>query len=121
MKYIKTFIKSQGPKKIDFQKLEMIDPETHEKFLVYRGRNAEANEHVTFELGQDGDYWFHAAEVPGSHYLIKVKDKLPSNSMIEQVAKLTAKNSKSKSREASGDMSKAGHCNQEGGDENWSS
>ena len=99
MKYIKTFLESQGPKKINFEKLEMVDPETQEKFLVYRGKNAEANDHITFELGQEGDYWFHAAEVPGSHCLMKVRDTLPSKSLIYQVAHLTAKNSKTKTRE----------------------
>lgn len=98
MKFIKTFLESQGPKKINFEKLEMVDPETQEKFLVYRGKNAEANDYVTFELGQEGDYWFHAAEAPGSHCLMKIKDTLPSTSMIKMVALLTAKNSKSKTR-----------------------
>lgn len=96
MKYIKSFLESQGPKKIDFQKLELEDPETHEKFLVYRGKNAEANEYVTFELGQEGDYWFHAADAPGPHILIKIKDVIPSKSLLNLVAQLTAKNSKSK-------------------------
>ncbi len=40
--------------------------------------------------------WFHAKGVAGSHVLIKVKDKLPTELTIKKVAMIAAKNSKSK-------------------------
>lgn len=68
-------------------------------FVVFQGRDAESNDHLTFELSSDDDYWFHAKGVPGSHILLKVKDKLPTESTIRKCAELAAKNSKSKEDE----------------------
>ena len=47
-------------------------------------------------MGQDEDLWFHAKGVPGSHVLIKIKDKVPMELTIKKVAQIAAKNSKSK-------------------------
>jgi len=65
-------------------------------FLVYQGRDAESNDYLTFEMSSDEDYWFHAKGVPGSHILLKIKDNLPTESIIKKCAELAAKNSKSK-------------------------
>ena len=96
MKYIKSFFEAKKSK-VNFQELDIKDGET--QFKVFRGRDAESNEYVTFELSDDEDIWFHAKGVPGSHYLIKTDKKTPSDNLIEQVAKLAAKNSKSKTVE----------------------
>jgi predicted ribosome quality control (RQC) complex YloA/Tae2 family protein len=42
------------------------------------------------------DIWMHAKGVPGSHVVIKVKDKLPSEEVIKKAAEIAAKNCKSK-------------------------
>lgn len=75
--------------KPNFKKVEI------DGFIVYYGKDASANEYVTFELSSPEDYWFHAKGVPGSHVLIKVNDKIPTPEIIEKVAKIAAKNSKS--------------------------
>lgn len=64
-------------------------------FIVYRGKDAKSNDYVTFELSDNEDYWFHAKGVPGSHILVKTKDKVPSIDVIKKVAQIAAKNSKS--------------------------
>lgn len=98
MRYIKYF--NEGKKdKPNFKKWEI------DGFIVYQGKDANANDYVTFELAQDEDYWFHAKGVPGSHVVIKIKDRLPSGEVIKEVAKLAAKNSKS-----SEDMIKVVYC-----------
>lgn len=88
MKYLKKLNESRSPKP-NFKKLEF------DGFIIYQGRDANANDHVTFELSSPEDLWFHAKGVPGSHLLIKVYDKIPSNEVIKWVAELAAKNSKS--------------------------
>lgn len=89
MKHLRTFFESsEGRPKI---KKHEIDG-----FLVLQGKDANSNDYLTFEMGKDDDLWFHAKGVPGSHVLIKIKDKLPMEITIKKVAQIAAKNSKSK-------------------------
>lgn len=89
-KAIKNWIDINQPK---FKRLEI------DGFVIYYGKDASANEWVTFELSSPEDYWFHAKGVPGSHVLIKVKDKIPTEETIKKVAQIAAKNSKSDKEE----------------------
>lgn len=75
----------------NFKKLSIDD------FVVYQGRDASSNDYVTLELANnDDDIFLHAKGVPGSHIIIKVVDKLPTEDIIKKAAKIAAKNSKSK-------------------------
>jgi predicted ribosome quality control (RQC) complex YloA/Tae2 family protein len=65
-------------------------------FVVYQGKDASSNDYLTFEMSDPDDIWMHASKVPGSHVLIKVGDKTPTKDVIEKVAEIAAKNSKSK-------------------------
>jgi len=96
-KAIKVWIDSNSNKtneskkdKPNFKKLDI------DGFVVYQGKDANSNEHITLELASENDIWMHAKGVPGSHVLIKIKDKLPTETTIKRVAKIAAKNSKSK-------------------------
>jgi predicted ribosome quality control (RQC) complex YloA/Tae2 family protein len=88
MRYLKSFNESKLDKP-NYKKLDI------DGFLVYQGKDAKANDYITFELSSDEDYWFHAKGVPGSHILIKVKDKIPTMEVIRKAAQVAAKNSKS--------------------------
>lgn len=92
MKYLQYFNESKKTKP-NYQELSIGD------FKVYRGRDAEANEYVTFQIADDNDLWFHAKGVPGSHLVIKVDDKLVTPEVIEQAAEIVAKNSKTQEKE----------------------
>ena len=87
-KHMKNFNESKKDRP-NYKKLEI------DGFIVYQGKDSVANDYVTLELSDDNDYWFHAKGVPGSHVLLKVKDKLPTMETIRLVAKIAAKNSKS--------------------------
>lgn len=63
-------------------------------FLVYIGRDAKSNDHLTFNVADKEDIWMHAKGVPGSHVVIRVRDKIPTESIIKQAAELAKKNSK---------------------------
>ncbi len=66
------------------------------EFVVHLGKDAKSNDYLTMIESDDDDLWFHAKGVPGSHVVIKIKDNLPTMEVIEEVAKLAAKNSKCK-------------------------
>ena len=62
------------------------------------GRNNRENDHLTFKLARPDDLWFHAQDVPGSHVLLKRKDKKtePSSSEIKEAAQVAAYYSKAR-------------------------
>ena len=88
MIYLKYFFES----KADKPKVKKHDIDG---FVVYQGKDANANEYLTLEVANDEDIWMHAKGVPGSHVIIKIKDKLPTETTIKRVAMIAAKNSKS--------------------------
>lgn len=67
-----------------------------EGFLIYVGKDAKSNDHLTFNIANNDDIWMHAKGYPGSHVVIKVKDNLPTNSVLKHGAELAKKNSKAK-------------------------
>lgn len=81
---------SESKKGPNFKKIIVDD------FVVYQGRDAESNDYVTLDLANDDDYWFHAKGVPGSHVVVKIKDKIPTQEIIKKIAEIAAKNCKSK-------------------------
>lgn len=75
-------------------KFPNIQTKKIQEFDILIGKDAESNDYLTTNLANDNDLWFHAAGVPGSHILIRIKENLPMTGLIEEVAKLAAKNSK---------------------------
>jgi len=64
-------------------------------YTIYIGRTAEMNDILTFEISSPDDIWMHVSGVPGSHVVIKVKDKeIPPIDVIEHAAELAKQNSK---------------------------
>ena len=99
MKFIKSFLES---KKSDKPKIKKHDIDG---FVVYQGKDANSNEHITLELANEDDIWMHAKGVKGCHVLIKIKDKIPTETTIKRAAIIAAKNSKSTE-----DMVKVVYC-----------
>lgn len=65
-------------------------------FLIYVGKDAKSNDHLTFNIADNNDIWMHTKGVPGSHVIIKVRDNYPTDSVLKHAAELAKKNSKSK-------------------------
>lgn len=99
MKFIKSFLES---KKLEKPKIKKHDIDG---FVVFQGKDAVSNEHLTLEVANEDDIWMHAKGVKGSHVLIKIKDKIPTETTIKRVAIIAAKNSKSTE-----DMVKVVYC-----------
>ena len=92
IKNYKLFIESKN-KFPNIKKMEI------DGFLVYIGKDSKSNDYLTFNIAEDNDLWFHIKGVPGSHVVIKVKDNLPTESVINSVANLAKKNSKASNDE----------------------
>jgi predicted ribosome quality control (RQC) complex YloA/Tae2 family protein len=75
-------------------KFPNIQTKVIDEFNVLIGKDAQSNDYLTVNMANDDDLWFHASGVPGSHIVIRIKDKLPMMNTIQEVAKLAAKNSK---------------------------
>ena len=78
MKYIKNFFESRRDKFPNIKKIEI------DGYFIYLGRDSKSNDHLTFNIADNFDIWMHAKGVPGSHVVIKSKDKLVTPEIIKQ-------------------------------------
>jgi len=68
-------------------------------FIIYIGRDAKSNDHLTFNIADKEDIWMHVKGVPGSHVVIRVRENLPTMELIKKAAELAKKNSKADKEE----------------------
>lgn len=68
-------------------------------FVIYIGRDAKSNDHLTFNVADKEDIWMHVKGVPGSHVVIRVRENLPTLDLIKRVADLAKRNSKADKEE----------------------
>jgi predicted ribosome quality control (RQC) complex YloA/Tae2 family protein len=68
------------------------------------GRNNKENDYLTFRFARPNDLWFHAQDSPGSHVLLRRKDrkKKPSSLEIKEAAKVAAYFSKVRGEKKAG-------------------
>lgn len=54
-------------------------------FEILVGKRAKDNDHLTFKVAKSMDTWMHAADYPGSHVVIRNRDKkeVPPSTLIE--------------------------------------
>ena len=88
IKKFNSFNESKKDKFPNVQKKEI------DGFVIYIGKDAKSNDHLTFNISSDDDLWFHVKGVPGSHVVIRVRENLPTETIIKAVAQLAKKNSK---------------------------
>jgi len=87
---IKHFSLFEG-KKDKFPNIQKLDIDG---FVVYVGKDAKSNDHLTFNIADKEDIWMHVKGVPGSHVVIRVRENLPIDLVIKKAAELAKKNSK---------------------------
>lgn len=65
---------------------------------IFVGRNNKENDYLSFQFARSEDLWFHTQDVPGSHVLLRRKDRKsePSFQEIKEAAKVAAHFSKAK-------------------------
>jgi predicted ribosome quality control (RQC) complex YloA/Tae2 family protein len=88
IKKFKSFNESKKDKFPNVQKLDI------DGFVVYVGKDAKSNDHLTFNVADKEDIWMHVKGVPGSHVVIRVRENLPTETTIKAAAQLAKKNSK---------------------------
>lgn len=72
------YIKKKHPrykKKEDTPKFRPYRYISTEGYEIYAGRNNIENDHLTFKFANSRDLWLHAKGIPGSHVIIRRKDK----------------------------------------------
>ncbi len=90
---IKKFSTFRESKKDKFPNLKRLEIDGYQ---IIMGKDAASNDYLTTIMADPEDLWFHCKGVPGSHIIIRQKDRLISNEVKRQVAQLAAKNSKAK-------------------------
>jgi len=84
----KLFTEGKKDKFPNIQKLDI------DGFVVYVGKDAKSNDHLTFNIADKEDIWLHVKGTPGSHVVIRVRENLPIDSVIKKASELAKKNSK---------------------------
>lgn len=64
--------------------------QTTEGFTVLVGKNNKQNEKITFKMANKEDLWFHVKDQPGSHTVLLLDGKEPSEDSILEAATLAA-------------------------------
>ena len=90
IKKFKLFKESKKDKFPNLKRMEIDD------YSIIIGRDSLSNDYLTTIMADPEDLWFHVKGVPGSHIIIRQKDKLITNEVKRKVAELAAKNSKAK-------------------------
>lgn len=93
---VKNFKSFNEGKKNKFPNIKQMDIDG---FIVYLGKDAKSNDHLTFNIADNDDIWMHTKGVPGSHVVIVVREKLPTPELIKAVAKIAKENSKASATE----------------------
>ncbi len=62
---------------------------------VLSGRNNIQNDQLTFHTAEKSDLWFHAKNMPGTHVILRLQGKEPSDKAIVEAASIAAFYSKS--------------------------
>ncbi len=85
----KNYNKSQG-KFSDFLSFKVED------FTVLVGKNNHENDYLSLKVAKPDDIWFHVKDMQGSHVILVLGQKEPSQEVINKVASITAYYSKAR-------------------------
>lgn len=67
-----------------------------EGFNVLVGKNNQENDYLSLKIAKPNDIWFHVKDMQGSHVILVIDQKEPSQEIINKVAAITAYYSKAK-------------------------
>ncbi|CAN5865214.1 hypothetical protein BH20ACI4_BH20ACI4_24620 [soil metagenome] len=88
------FLKDEetGEKKSKTKKQKNLDSKSKarnfvssEGFEILVGKGAKDNDHLTFRVAKSNDLWLHSADYPGSHVVVKSRNReeIPNKTLIE--------------------------------------
>ena len=88
------YIKAQKGKQKPPQALPPIEYTTSDGFKVLVGRNNKQNDKLTLKTARKTDLWFHTKEIHGSHTILVLDGKEPTDIAITEAAQIAAYHSK---------------------------
>jgi len=89
--YIKKTKKSSSRKLKPSKPMHFI---SSDGFDIYVGKNNLQNDYLTTKFADSEDIWMHTKNIPGSHVIIKLQNRPPSENAILEAANLAAYYSK---------------------------
>lgn len=97
MKELRNLLKSEKVKSKDQEPIKPYKEFEFNRFKIWVGKNAKANDQLTLKHTFKEDLWLHVKDIPGSHVVVKFQsgNKIP-NSVIECAAEIAAYYSKRK-------------------------
>ena len=64
-------------------------------WLVWAGRTARDNDHLSLKVARNDDWWFHVSGTPGSHVVLFVREGIePPAEVVKAAASIAAYHSK---------------------------
>ncbi|MBQ3537625.1 MAG: NFACT family protein [Clostridia bacterium] len=85
------FLKSKtGTKNKKNTPLPPLEFSAPDGFKVYVGRNNIQNDNLSFKKASKNDIWFHAQKAPGSHVILSLEGREPTNKAMEFAASTAA-------------------------------
>ncbi len=93
--YINGYLKDKVKTK-NLQQSKPLCFVTKEGLKIFVGKNSIQNEKLTFKIANKSDIWFHVKDMPGSHTILFLDGKEPSNDSILYAAKICCLYSKAK-------------------------
>lgn len=85
----------QNRKSVDKKQSEFLSYQI-DGFTVLVGKNNQENDYLTLKVAKENDIWFHVKDIQGSHVILVVNQKQPSQETINQVASICAYYSKAR-------------------------
>lgn len=87
------YIRARG-EKLKSQVSEPARYKTSDGFRVLAGKNNLQNDRLTTKIADKQDLWFHTKNIHGSHIILKLEGKEPTETAILEAAMIAAYNSK---------------------------
>lgn len=89
------YIRTVHKKVTDAKKEKFDSILSDDGFTIFYGKNNVQNDQLTMKFASNNDIWFHARETFGSHVILKLNGREPTELAIFTAAKIAAKHSKS--------------------------
>lgn len=90
------YIKTQRGKQKPPQALPPVEYFTSDGFKILVGRNNKQNDKLTLKTARKTDLWFHTKDIHGSHTILVLDGKEPTDKAITEAAQIAAYHSKAK-------------------------
>ena len=87
------YIKASRSKTRQQKALAPIEYKTSDGFKILSGRNNIQNDRLTLKTADKSDLWFHVKDITGSHVLLVLDGREPTEEAIESAAMVAAYNS----------------------------